>query len=215
MIDIEFENRRGDELRNSGDYAGAVRCYRRAAANECPQAIFKLGRMYYQGLGVARSYRLAAALFLRAAEENVVEAQRSLAALFRYGRYVPVDYDLSQKWDSVCGSAENLLQVLHRTLEFIDPEMISEVFRHADTPGNETEEAIPPTPAKPYIVHELDEQGYAVGEDGRSARIRRNILRHFPPVRAAAMLEEMIARNGDPAALADLTADLNFIRKQQ
>ncbi len=212
MIDLEFENRCGDEFRDSGDYAEAVRCYRRAASADCPHAIFKLGQMYYQGLGVARDYRLAAVLFLRAAEENIAEARGSLAALFRYGRYVPLDHSLSQAWLDAGKSFSNLMSVLNRTLQFIEPEMINEALREGEPPSPKAPS--PPEP-EPYIAPELQEQGYAAGTHGRSSRIRRNILDLFSPSEAINMLENMIGMNENSAILADLTADLHFLRKQQ
>lgn len=212
MIDFEFENRCGDEFRDSGDYAEAVKCYRRAAAADCPHAAFKLGQMYYQGLGVTRDYRLAAVLFLRAAEENIAEARDSLAALFRYGRYVPVDHSLSQAWLDVGESVSSLMSVLNRTLRFIEPEMIDEALQETEPFPGETP---PPPEPEPYITPELREQGYAAGVHGRSTRIRRSILGLFGPVEAIAMLESMIAINENSAVLTDLTADLHFLRKQQ
>ncbi len=126
---------------------------------------------------------------------------------------MPIDYDLAQRWSAVNGSAAELLQALNRTLEFIEPDIIFEAFRPGEPPAAPVT-AVSDEP-KPYIVPELDAAGYAVGEHGRSDRIRRGILRRFSPEQACAMLEKMIGLNADPAVLADLSADLHFIHKQQ
>ncbi len=212
MIDVEFENRCGDELREKGDYAAAAERFRRAARQECPQGTYKLGLMYYQGLGVERDYRLAAALFLCAAEADVSEAQQSLSTLFKYGRYVPQNYDLSQEWLSAGESQMHLMRVLNHTIEFIDPEIINEIF--ADEVIEDIVEAAEEVIAV-NILPELETLGYAVGDSGRSAKIRRGILAGLAPDRAMAMLNQMIDMNKDAAALADLTADLQFIKQQK
>lgn len=195
-------------MRQAGDYPAAVSQYRLAAAMDHPPALNSLGEMYRQGLGVDRDYRLAAAFFLRAAEENIAAAQQSLAGMFKYGRYVPENYYLAQAWLDAGQSRLHLMKALRQTMEFIDEAILEEYF----SPPEEIPAAQEPAPVVPAL--RLPE-GYIPGHGGRSAKIRREILTMLNPNQALSMLKEALNETGDEAVIADLAADIEWLKNQK
>jgi hypothetical protein len=63
------------------DYARAIAWYRKAIAQNLPQAQFNLGTMYLQGHGVRKDIRMARQWFMKAAEQGLPEAEKSLERL--------------------------------------------------------------------------------------------------------------------------------------
>lgn len=219
MIDSANENRQGDICRAERDFEQALLHYRRAAAESDPTALNNLGEMYRQGLGVEHDYRIAAACFLSAAEQGYAPAQRNIGNIFKYGRSVPQDLDLAQEWN-VLGETNDssvplLMRALNRALEFIDLSTVKEALEKVpeDIPEPEIIEKVAEPEIEISLPEPLRTAGYAVGSDGRSAKVRRRILTKFPIADVIAMLEKAISDHAqDHAAQADLLSDLEFIK---
>ncbi|MBM3520312.1 MAG: sel1 repeat family protein [Alphaproteobacteria bacterium] len=81
-----------------GDYAEAVKWYRKAAEQGDTAAMHNLGFMYTWGQGVPQDYAEAAKWFRRAADLGAAEAQGSLGLMYAEGKGVPQDYAEAAKW---------------------------------------------------------------------------------------------------------------------
>jgi TPR repeat protein len=81
-----------------GDYATALREWKRMAEKGHAGALFNLGLMYADGRGVARNDEWAASLFRQAAELDHAYAQMNLAVALRMGKGVKQDHAESVKW---------------------------------------------------------------------------------------------------------------------
>src|SRR5690606_20829790 len=158
--------------------------------------------MYRQGLGVERNYRIAAACFLVSAEQGYIPAQRNLAAIFKYGRSVPVDIELAAQWKKLSEMKEApiqlLLKAVNRSLPHIDPAAAKESY--PSPPSTETPPELP-TKTKlnlnipeSVLPEKLQKAGYAVGANGRSAKLRRRNLSTLPYLDALHMLKEALAK---------------------
>jgi len=81
-----------------GDYAIALRLYRRLADQGNARAQDNLGVFYEHGLGVARSYAEAVNWYRMAAEQGEPNAQNNLGVMYETGRGVPADPAEAVKW---------------------------------------------------------------------------------------------------------------------
>lgn len=219
MIDPVSENQQGDFFRAQGDFEQALFHYRRAAKKSNLAALNNLGEMYRQGLGLEHDYRIAAACFLSAAEQGCAPAQRNLANIFKYGRSVPLDLELAQEWHALSekdnASISLLIRTLNRSLEFIDLETVQEALQGVpeEIPEPEAIAELDVVEIKILLPEPLSVAGYAVGSDGRSAKMRRRILAKFPVANVISMLKEALYDNAqNHAAQADLLSDLEFIK---
>lgn len=83
---------------NRGDFETALREWRPLAERGQPLAQYNLGRMYYNGEGVAQDYSEANKWFDRAAAQQYAPAQNSLGILYDNGHGVRRDYTEAIKW---------------------------------------------------------------------------------------------------------------------
>ena len=88
----------GAEAYRRGDYAAALKEFRRSAEKGNLEAQFSLGRMHNKGEGVRRSHREAAKWFRRAAERGHPAAQLHLGVLYATGNGVIQNYVLAHMW---------------------------------------------------------------------------------------------------------------------
>lgn len=63
-----------------------------------PEQQFILGRVYYEGQGVARDYEEAMKWFHRAADQGLAESQHMLGVMYDLGDGVPQDYSKATEW---------------------------------------------------------------------------------------------------------------------
>lgn len=80
-LDAAGQLSRGNAALQRGDYAEAFRLFRNIAVLGVPEAHYRLGLMYANGLGVRKSARQAEYWLGLAARENVPGADAALASL--------------------------------------------------------------------------------------------------------------------------------------
>ena len=61
-------------------------------------AMYEIGKLYYHGRDVEKSYATAADWFLGAADAGSAEAMDYLGYMFIYGQGVPQDYSAAMNW---------------------------------------------------------------------------------------------------------------------
>jgi TPR repeat protein len=88
----------GYDALDRGDYATALRIFEDLAAANDAAAIYALGWMHADGVGVPRDERAAAALFTRGADLGQAEAQNALGYAYDFGLGLPVDPAAAQLW---------------------------------------------------------------------------------------------------------------------
>jgi hypothetical protein len=81
-----------------GDYASAIRLWRRFADQGDGISQYNLGQMYEAGQGVTRDFAEAAEWYRRAAEHGIPHARLSLGVAYALGRGVPQDFLQAHKW---------------------------------------------------------------------------------------------------------------------
>jgi TPR repeat protein len=81
-----------------GDFATALRLYRRAADQGHGDAANNLGVMYFRGVGVPYDDTEAAKWFRRGAELGDAKAQRNIGNAHRFGQGVPQNDVLALVW---------------------------------------------------------------------------------------------------------------------
>lgn len=82
----------GEAAYQRGDYASAMRLWRRSADDGNARAQFKLGLLYRYGLGVAQDYEQAVSWYRKAAAQGLASAQNDLGRMYEYGYGVAQDY---------------------------------------------------------------------------------------------------------------------------
>lgn len=83
---------------DSGDYVTALKEFRSLARDGNAEAQYKLGEMYFAGLGVAKDYAKARFWYLKAAQQGVIEAQFNLGDLYGKGLGTPKDHVKASNW---------------------------------------------------------------------------------------------------------------------
>jgi TPR repeat protein len=81
-----------------GDYATALRLFRRLADQGNTSAQAHLADMYANGKGVSRDYTEAVNWLRKGAEQGVADAQSALGAMYDLGKGVSQDYAEAVKW---------------------------------------------------------------------------------------------------------------------
>lgn len=81
-----------------GDHTQAIELYEAAAREGVREAMFALGRLWRDGLGVTADSETAAAWFLKAAEKGHLLARYEVGMALRDGRGVKADPDLAREW---------------------------------------------------------------------------------------------------------------------
>lgn len=81
-----------------GDFASAIRLWRRFADEGDAMSQYNLGQMFEAGQGVTRDFAEAAEWYRRAAESGIPHARLSLGVAYALGRGVPQDFLQAYKW---------------------------------------------------------------------------------------------------------------------
>ena len=84
-----------------GDYATALREFKRLAKQGLAPAQYNLGLMYANGRGVPQDYKTAVKWYRLAAEQGNANAQNNLGMLYAFGDEVPKDYVRAHMWGNV------------------------------------------------------------------------------------------------------------------
>lgn len=74
-------------------YKAALKWYRKAAAQDDPQAKFGLAKMYHYGRGTRRNYKKAGTAFLELAKAGYLPAYEYVGMYLQYGYYFPPSYE--------------------------------------------------------------------------------------------------------------------------
>jgi TPR repeat protein len=82
----------------SHDYQQAFKWIGKAAEQNHHDAQYELGKMYFNGSGVARNYKQAVFWYQKAAEQGNVSAQYILGKMYKYGKGVPKDSAKAVEW---------------------------------------------------------------------------------------------------------------------
>lgn len=83
---------------DSGDYATALQEFRSLARDGHAEAQYRLGEMYFHGLGVGKDYAKARFWYLKAAQQGGAEAQYNVGVLYARGLGMPKDYPKAVSW---------------------------------------------------------------------------------------------------------------------
>jgi uncharacterized protein len=81
-----------------GDYATALRLYRKAADQGQAAAQYSLGVLYANGQGVPQNYTEAVNWYRKAADQGQAAAQYNLGVLYANGQGVPQNYTEAMNW---------------------------------------------------------------------------------------------------------------------
>jgi TPR repeat protein len=87
-----------------GDYATAVRLCRPLAEQGDAQAQNALGAMYYNGKGVAQSFKEAVKWYRLSAAQGFLGAQLNLGAMYYEGEGVTEDFGRAHMWLSIAAA---------------------------------------------------------------------------------------------------------------
>ena len=68
------------------------------ARNNDSTAQYELGKMYYDGIGVGRSHKLAQQWWLKSSINGNIDAQYGLGVLYLYGEGILLDFKEGCKW---------------------------------------------------------------------------------------------------------------------
>ena len=99
---------------NRSDYAQALRLYRPLAEKGDVDAQYKIGTIYWDGLGITKSYQEALKWFRLAARQGDMDARYNLGVMYGGGQGVLQDYNEALKWYRLAaaqsheGAIENL-----------------------------------------------------------------------------------------------------------
>jgi TPR repeat protein len=88
----------GYDALDRGDYATALRIFEDLAATNDAEAIYALGWMHADGVGVPQDERAAAALFARGANLGLAAAQNALGYAYDFGLGLPADHATAMRW---------------------------------------------------------------------------------------------------------------------
>jgi len=88
----------GVDVYMRGDYATALAKFKGLAAQGHANAQYFLGRMYYEGKGVAQDYKQALDWYAKAAEQGDASAQSNLGIMYDNGQGVAKDYKQAAHW---------------------------------------------------------------------------------------------------------------------
>lgn len=98
-------------------YSLAKNWYENAIERGSKKALFELGKMYYQGIGVSQDDNMAMQLIEEAAKQGDIEAQYWTGKLYEQGRGVRKNLGLAREWyqsaaDNGNNDAEEKLKIL-------------------------------------------------------------------------------------------------------
>lgn len=95
------------------DDVKAAEWYTKAAAQDFPDALYRLGVLHENGWGVPRDVALAAHLYARAARYGHAFAQHDLAFMYMSGTGVPKDHVQAYKWLKIAAMTRADLMTKH------------------------------------------------------------------------------------------------------
>ena len=76
----------------------AIKWFRKAAEQNHPHALYRLGVLYHNGLGVEKDEKEAVKWYRKAAEHNLPEAQTAIGDMYTEGRGVKKDIVMAYAW---------------------------------------------------------------------------------------------------------------------
>jgi TPR repeat protein len=94
----QSNNQKGANYFHSGDYASALRVWKKSAEKGNAYGQYNLGLMYAKGDGVPQDYKTALKWFTLAAEQGYAGAQSDMGSLYRMGLGVPKNHKTAVKW---------------------------------------------------------------------------------------------------------------------
>ena len=103
--DAEDDFYKGYKAYQAGDYAEALKWYRKAAEQGYASAQHNLGNSYSKGEGVTQDYAEAVKWYRKAAEQGYARAQYNLALRYDNGEGVTQDNITAHMWHNI--AAEN------------------------------------------------------------------------------------------------------------
>ena len=81
----------------------AIQWFRKAAEQNHPQALYRLGVLYHNGLGVEKDEKEAVKWYRKAAEYNLPEAQTAIGDMYAKGQGVKEDIVIAYAWIALLG----------------------------------------------------------------------------------------------------------------
>ena len=91
-----------------GDYATALREYRKAAERGDYFSQYNLGYMYQEGQGVPQDYAEAVRWYRKSAEQGDVKGQSALGLMYERGQGVAQDYVRAYMWFNLAAALPQL-----------------------------------------------------------------------------------------------------------
>jgi uncharacterized protein len=98
------------EAASRGDYATALREWSALAEQGHAKAQYKLGLMYFYGMGVVQDYKEAVKWYRKAAEQGDAVAQGNLGWMYIEGQGVTQDYKEAVRWRRKAAEQGNALE---------------------------------------------------------------------------------------------------------
>jgi len=97
------------------------------AENNSRAAIFEIGMLYENGVGVAKNFEQATAYYMHAAELGMVEAQRKIASWYERGEHLERDLVKALMWYKKCCETNNFDDAMNFARLCASPEISLEV----------------------------------------------------------------------------------------
>ncbi len=105
----------GMKYYNNGDYANALKCFKKAADQGDAEAQYGLGVCYENGYGVSKDLQEAVKWYNKAAKHGLVEAQYNLGVCYGNGYGVRKDPSKAKYWYRK--AADNGLEIAKKALK--------------------------------------------------------------------------------------------------
>jgi hypothetical protein len=131
--------------------AESLRWYERAAAENHPRALFKVGEANYRGILVPRDYGKAHDAFVAAAKGGIEEAREYLARMYELGLGVAKDPVAAARWAAEPGSpeAEEAVPDEETAVASVEVETVQAPQEASPAPANTAAEPAAQTEAEP------------------------------------------------------------------
>src|ERR1019366_2187117 len=89
---------KGYEAERHGDYAKAIKWYKKDSLNGDPAGSTSIGSFYAKGLGVPQDFKEAMKWFLKGAKQGGTFSERNIGLCYANGSGVTQDYKEAMKW---------------------------------------------------------------------------------------------------------------------
>ena len=106
----------GFDAYKKGNYAAALKEFKKAAEKGEASAQFYLGTMYYNGKGVLQNDAKAVVWYTKAAEQGEASAQFNLGNMYGKGEGVPQDYKIAYILFNIAASKGDDSAVINRDI---------------------------------------------------------------------------------------------------